>query len=336
MPLVTEPQTVLVTGANGFVAAHVIKVLLSRGFRVIGTVRTPAKGKHLEEVFEKEAGVKFQYVVVEDMQVPGAFDEVVKGVSAIQHIASPMMFTEGDPELVIRPAVKGTTGILESFKKNGLAVARVVITSSLAAVGAEDAGNLTSADWNQASVTEVNAKGANASPKAKYDASKVLAELAAWEFNAKNKGTVDFDIVTVCPPWIFGPKIQDDGLSGTSQYLLYNLRPQNRKTGEEVFAQFGSYNDVRDIASILVDLQVEPAAGGKRFITTTGPWSWKDVYEVLDIPFEAPPQGLPPLRAPDNGPLITVLRKSQSEIFRPFRETIDDAVESVWVRGSNY
>ena len=57
---------VLVTGANGFVAAWLVRTLLERGYSVRGAVRSADKGKYLLEMF-KEYGEKFEVVVVEDI-----------------------------------------------------------------------------------------------------------------------------------------------------------------------------------------------------------------------------------------------------------------------------
>ena len=38
----SQKGTVLVTGASGYIASHVIKELLHRGYKVIGTVRSIA------------------------------------------------------------------------------------------------------------------------------------------------------------------------------------------------------------------------------------------------------------------------------------------------------
>lgn len=45
MPAVSAPSTVLVTGANGFIAVATVKTLVERGFKVIGAVRTREKGE---------------------------------------------------------------------------------------------------------------------------------------------------------------------------------------------------------------------------------------------------------------------------------------------------
>ena len=49
----------------------------------------------------------------------GAFDGAVKDVDAVAHTASPFHFQVTHPDDLLVPAVKGTTGILESILKYG-------------------------------------------------------------------------------------------------------------------------------------------------------------------------------------------------------------------------
>lgn len=72
-------------------------------------------------------------VLVPVIEAPGAFDEAVKDVDGIIHVASPVAFAPEDPSEVIDPAVKGSVGILTSAAKFGKNVKRVVFTSSMAA-----------------------------------------------------------------------------------------------------------------------------------------------------------------------------------------------------------
>lgn len=65
MPAVTS-GTVLVTGANGFIALWVVAYLLENGYSVRGTVRTTQKVERVKEVF-KRYGSKLEVVVVEDI-----------------------------------------------------------------------------------------------------------------------------------------------------------------------------------------------------------------------------------------------------------------------------
>ncbi len=82
---------VLVSGATGFVASHIIKQLLERGYRVRGTVRDLEKAAWLtRDVFKAEAARgDFELVTVTDLGAKGAFDEAVGGgVAAIVHVAN--------------------------------------------------------------------------------------------------------------------------------------------------------------------------------------------------------------------------------------------------------
>ncbi|KAG9041793.1 methylglyoxal reductase (NADPH-dependent) gre2 [Tulasnella sp. UAMH 9824] len=203
MPAVPPPAKVLVTGASGFIAAWVVKILLEKGYAVV-LVRSDSKGKYLQNLF-KDHGDRFSYVVVEDIAKEGAFDGAVVGVDAVQHTASPFHFKADDPKELIEPAVKGTVGVLESIKKYAPGVKRVVITSSVAAIvydKGREGVTYDESDWNTESPKEIDEKGRNASPIHKYRASKVLAERAAWDFVEKNKESVAFDLVTVNPPMV--------------------------------------------------------------------------------------------------------------------------------------
>jgi nucleoside-diphosphate-sugar epimerase len=80
--MVALPQRslVLVTGANGYIASHIVDQLLQTGFNVRGTVREAAKGDWLREyVAEKYDASRFEIAVVPEMSAKGSFDEAVKG-----------------------------------------------------------------------------------------------------------------------------------------------------------------------------------------------------------------------------------------------------------------
>lgn len=95
MPSITPPARVLVSGANGFIAIHVVKTLVEKGYHVRGTVRTPQKGEYIARLVGTE---RFEYFIVPDMEVPGAFDDAVKGMDAVEHVASIIGEMKGDPD----------------------------------------------------------------------------------------------------------------------------------------------------------------------------------------------------------------------------------------------
>jgi nucleoside-diphosphate-sugar epimerase len=78
-------STVLITGANGYIASHVVDLLLELGFKVRGTVRS--EKRWLDRFFEEKHGKgKFESVVVPRIDDEGAYDEVIKGVTGIVHV----------------------------------------------------------------------------------------------------------------------------------------------------------------------------------------------------------------------------------------------------------
>lgn len=75
-------QTILVTGASGFIAAHIVDSLLEQGYNVRGTVRSESTAAKVLKTHEKHAE-QLSFSIVPDIAVPGAFDEAVKGVNGV-------------------------------------------------------------------------------------------------------------------------------------------------------------------------------------------------------------------------------------------------------------
>ena len=84
---------VLLTGGNGFIAVHIIQILLERGHSVVTTVRSESKTTFLRDKFATY-GDKLQFSIVPDIVAPGAFDDVLKLYSfdAVLHTSSPFTF----------------------------------------------------------------------------------------------------------------------------------------------------------------------------------------------------------------------------------------------------
>lgn len=312
MPAVAPPSKVLVTGANGFIAIWVVRRLLEKGYAVRGTVRSESKAAHLRQLFSSY-GDKHEVVIVEDITKEGAFDEAVKGVDAIEHTASPFHFNSEDPNDLIEPAVKGTTGVLQSALKYGSNVKRVVVTSSVAAVLTPTTNPtvFTEKDWNQQAIKDVEEMGKAAPPASKYRASKTLAEKAAWDFVDKNKGSIGWDLVVLNPPYVFGPIIHDvpgpDKIN-TSMADFYNTLLKGAKD-DKTLATLGScWIDVRDLALAHILAIEKQEAGGNRFLVSQGPFKWQDfvdaAHEAGVYPESALPKGVP---GAGKGPNVTHL-----------------------------
>ncbi|KAF7296278.1 hypothetical protein HMN09_01097100 [Mycena chlorophos] len=280
MPAISSGK-VLVSGANGFIAVWVVRSLLESGFSVRGTVRSEEKGTHLKTLFASY-GDKFEVVVVPDITAQGAFDEAVKGVDAIEHTASPFHFQADDPADLIIPAVKGTVGILESARKFGPAVKRIVVTSSVAAVmnnSTAPVTTLTEADWNDGSVKAVEEKGRDAPNALKYRASKTLAERAAWKFAEDHKSEIGWDLVCLNPPLVLGPVIHEiasPSALNTSMAMMYTAFHNTDAGG----GSSGNWIDVRDLADAHTRALTTAAAGGERIIVASGAYVWQNFLDA--------------------------------------------------------
>ena len=66
MPAIAPGSKVLVTGANGFAAIHIVDILLKKGYSVRATIRSESKGTYLKKLFEKY-GDKLELVIVPDI-----------------------------------------------------------------------------------------------------------------------------------------------------------------------------------------------------------------------------------------------------------------------------
>ncbi|KAF9813505.1 hypothetical protein IEO21_05542 [Rhodonia placenta] len=279
MPVVNSGK-VLVTGANGYIAMWVVHTLLEQGYTVRGTVRSESKAKHLSKVFASYSE-KLEIVVVPDITKEGAFDEYVKDVDAIEHTASPFHFKAGEPDELIIPAVHGTTRVLESALAHGSRVKRIVVTSSCASVMQvqDTPRKFSEEDWNDAAIAEVREKGRAASQPAKYRASKTLAERAAWDFVAKNKEKLTWELVVLNPPYVFGPAIHEVGAPESlneSMHDWFHSVLKGSKDPKQLSTIGSCWIDVRDLAEAHVLAIKKEEAGSNRIIISEGPWKWQD------------------------------------------------------------
>lgn len=195
MSTIEKGSLVLVTGVSGFIASHTANQFLEAGYRVRGTVRDLEKAQWLYKLFDEKYGNgKFHAVVVSDMMAPGAFDDAVRGVHGIVHMASIMSFSD-KPDEVIPPTVKGALNILMSATKEPSVKSLVYTSSSAAALlpHPDKVIKITKDSWDDEAVELANAGGADGFTV--YAASKTEAEKAFWK--AINETNPPFQVATV-------------------------------------------------------------------------------------------------------------------------------------------
>jgi nucleoside-diphosphate-sugar epimerase len=203
-------QLVLLTGGTGHVGYRTLIEALSKGYKVRAAVRSEEKAAEVKAAKPTQPYLgQLTFVVVPNIEKEGAFDEAVKDVEYIVHIASPLAKPSDDDEAnLIQPAIRGTVSILYSALKQP-SVKRIVITSSVLAVEpATPTGPYT------ADNVEPDPQGPYPHFFAAYGASKKLAFNRTRDFIAKEKP--HFSVVNVLPTFVVGP----NRLATTPQAVL--------------------------------------------------------------------------------------------------------------------
>jgi len=112
---------VLVTGISGFIAKHCAVELLNAGYRVRGTVRSPAARDAVRATLGNHADVSALEFVEADLLVDEHWAGAVAGCSAVLHVASPFPSSQPkDENVLIRPAVDGTLRVLRAAAAAGV------------------------------------------------------------------------------------------------------------------------------------------------------------------------------------------------------------------------
>lgn len=200
-------QIVCVTGAGGFIASWLVKLLLERGYTVRGTVRNPEdpKNDHLKELEGARERLTLHKVDLLDLQ---SIQSVVHGCHGVFHTASPVT---DNPDEMLEPAVNGTKNVIIASAE--AKVRRVVFTSSIGTVYMDPN---TSRDvvvdesyWSDLEHCK--------NTKNWYCYGKTVAEQSAWDIAKENQ----VDLVVVNPVVVLGPLLQPTINASTIHILKY-------------------------------------------------------------------------------------------------------------------
>ena len=120
-----------VTGATGFLGAHVARVLAEQGAELRLLVRPTSDLRNVE-------GLRADRVTG-DLRSPASLERAISGCDTVFHVAADYRLWVRDPEQMYRSNVEGTRAVLDAARKNG--VRRVVYTSSVATLGFTSSGS---------------------------------------------------------------------------------------------------------------------------------------------------------------------------------------------------
>jgi len=265
------PRTVLVTGATGYIAKHIVLKLLERGDTVVGSMRNLSREDELREAMGNHLSDPDRLhnlrCVALNLDDDLGWDAAMAGVDAVLHTASPFPLAQPDNEEdLVRPAVDGALRALRAAHKAG--VNRVVMTSSSVAVSYGNAPKngplFTEDDWSEADGSGISA----------YGKSKTLAERAAWDF-VENEAP-DLDLTTINPVFVMGPPL--DGNYGTSIRVIERILAAK----DPMIPQIGFPTvDVVDVAEAHVRALETANSIGKRIIVANRFLWFRDMAEII-------------------------------------------------------
>ncbi|KAM3073355.1 hypothetical protein ACMFMF_006560 [Clarireedia jacksonii] len=260
----------------------------SPGHSVVTTVRSQSKIDKIRRAFSKYSKDQLDFVIVEELAQPGAFDQAVISTPLFElviYIASSCLLSVKDIQKeLINPAVMGTTETLEAVQANAPSVTRVVITSSSVSVFDLSKGTWPGHVYNEKEWNPITPGEALSDPSSGYFVKHSLRKQPGNTWKSK----LDFILVTILPTLIFGPIIPGiHSLSGlnTSNQLIYGFTQGMPK---ETFPEFAGHVwvGVRDVAAVNVKAATSPDASGNRFIACGSPtYNYKLITNIIKKSF---------------------------------------------------
>ncbi|KAB2615354.1 cinnamoyl-CoA reductase 1-like [Pyrus ussuriensis x Pyrus communis] len=286
-------KVVCVTGASGYIASWLVKLLLQRGYTVKASIRDPNDPTKTEHLHALDGAQDRLQLFKANLLEEGSFDSAVEGCEGVFHTASPFYHDVTDPKAeLLEPAVKGTLNVLNSCAKSP-SIKRVVLTSSIAAVAYNGKPRTPDVVIDETWFTDPDVCKES---KLWYVLSKTLAEDAAWKF-VKEKG---IDLVTINPAMVIGPLLQPTLiqvlqhltlgvliLHEVPDYFFTSLCDAGARTFPN--ASFGWIN-VKDVANAHIQAFESPTAGGRYcLVETVAHFSevvriLRELYPTLQLP----------------------------------------------------
>lgn len=242
--------TVFLTGGTGFIGSHLAEALVARGHHVRALVRSDPKWL---------AGTKVE-VVKGDLSDPEVLWKALDGVEYVYHVAGVTRAT--DDAAFEAGNVRATLNLLGAVKMAAPGVKKVMITSSLAAVGTCAGG--------------VATEETPLTPISRYGASKARMEAALREKHDLTESYAEaLPLVVVRPPAVYGPREAD--IYTFFQTLAKGFCPVVGDPAAPALSLVHS----RDLVRGMIEATEAPnTAGETYFVGSEKAYSWADVRDA--------------------------------------------------------
>lgn len=244
-------ELTLITGANGFLAANIIRECNRRGVPVRGLVRKTAKLHALE-------GASWEPCYGSYLD-PSDIDRAIRDCEVVIHVAA---FTGPTPSALryyLEPNVEGTRRLLEACLAHR--VRKLIYVSSVNSIGYGSADH---------PATEERPIAGPPFSRSGYAVSKLMAENIIREY-VRNKG---LNAVIVNPSFMIGPY---DAKPSSNRILLMHYE----KTCSLVPPGGKNFVDVRDVAVAICNA-VDRGRAGERYILAHENLTINEFFDKVD------------------------------------------------------
>lgn len=260
----TLKKNAFVTGASGFVGAHLIYSLLEKGYRVTALVRSKnnlASFNTLTKLYPEAVTTDITWIEG-DLLSPEDWLGFLASTDVVFHAAAVVSFLAKDKQQMMNTNVQGTAHIVDACLQLGKPL---VYVSSVAALGRAE---------GQVAVNETTT-WKDTDHNTAYAISKHLAEREVW------RGVEEgLSAAVVCPGIILGPWPKNTG-SGQIPALVRKKLPFY-PVGENGFT------GVRDVVGMMIAMYEESCYGHK-ILCVTENVSYREVLNRFASGFDTTP-----------------------------------------------
>lgn len=256
---------IFVTGATGFIGAHLLYYLISGGNEILALKRSSSNLQYVKNVFRyhtRDWETLFNRINWTDGDVTDydSLLEATQGIDEVFHGAAMVSFDPGDKYKMLNTNIRGTANVVNAALENG--VRKLAYISSVAALDPVKENQI---------ITE-KFFGNFPQRYSNYAESKFKSELEVW------RGTEEgLNAVVVNPSIVLGPCIPMEG-SGSFFKVI-------RKGIGFYPSGMTGFVDVRDLCSILIKLMQHDFIN-ERFIVSGENHTYKELFQLIAKQFQ--------------------------------------------------
>ncbi|MBT3207189.1 MAG: NAD-dependent epimerase/dehydratase family protein [Bacteroidetes bacterium] len=252
---------VFVTGGTGFLGAHLLYHIISKGEQVRALKRKNSNLDEVKRVFsyhnkenETDLFAKIEWLEG-DLLDYNSILECLDGIRYVYHAGAIVSFQSDDKSKMIINNVQGTSNIVNASLETG--VKKFCHVSSIAALGSAEPGELIDEKSERKSVSK----------NAGYSISKFHSELEVWRGIAEG-----LNAVIVNPSIILGSGFWEKG----SSKIFHKV-----SDGLKFFTKgISGYVDVHDVCEIMIRL-MKSEISGERFCLNSENLSFESILKKI-------------------------------------------------------